>query len=95
MLTGTNGPFPAAMDHQKIWILLSETYCCNHPHFRPSFKTERCSSCPWLRCLDLRYSALKQAASLGLGDRWEKVKFAYAAANRALGDIVKARLSPG
>ena len=31
-----------------------------------------------------------QAESLGLGDRWEKVKTAYAAANRALGDVVKA-----
>ncbi len=30
-----------------------------------------------------------QALSLGLGDRWEKVKDAYAHANRALGDIVK------
>ncbi len=37
-----------------------------------------------------QYTNLKfQAASLGLGDRWEKVKFAYAAANKALGDIVK------
>jgi len=32
-----------------------------------------------------------QALSLGLGEQWEKVKTAYAAANRALGDIVKAR----
>ena len=30
-----------------------------------------------------------QALSLGLGERWEKVKDAYAHANRALGDIVK------
>ncbi len=30
-----------------------------------------------------------QAFSLGLGAQWEKVKAAYAAANRALGDIVK------
>ena len=30
-----------------------------------------------------------QAASLGLGDEWDAVKTAYAAANRALGDIVK------
>jgi hypothetical protein len=30
-----------------------------------------------------------QAASLGLGDSWGKVQKAYAAANRALGDIVK------
>jgi hypothetical protein len=30
-----------------------------------------------------------QAASLGLGDSWGKVQQAYAAANRALGDIVK------
>jgi hypothetical protein len=30
-----------------------------------------------------------QALSLGLGEQWEKVKTAYAAANRALGDIVK------
>ena len=30
-----------------------------------------------------------QALSLGLGDRWEKVKDDYAHANRALGDIVK------
>ena len=30
-----------------------------------------------------------QALSLGLGDRWEKVKDSYAHANRALGDIVK------
>lgn len=32
---------------------------------------------------------LPQAASLGLGDSWGKVQSAYAAANRALGDIVK------
>ena len=30
-----------------------------------------------------------QALSLGLGEQWEKVKTAYAQANRALGDIVK------
>lgn len=30
-----------------------------------------------------------QALSLGLGEQWEKVKTAYAEANRALGDIVK------
>ena len=30
-----------------------------------------------------------QALSLGLGGQWEKVKHAYAAANRALGDVVK------
>ena len=34
-------------------------------------------------------SVWRQAASLGLGEQWDKVKFAYAAANRALGDIVK------
>ena len=37
-----------------------------------------------------QYTNLRfQAASLGLGNRWEKVKVAYAAANKALGDIVK------
>jgi len=37
-----------------------------------------------------QYTNLKfQAESLGLGDEWDKVKIAYAAANRALGDIVK------
>lgn len=37
-----------------------------------------------------QYTNLKfQAASLGLGDSWAKVQKAYAAANRALGDIVK------
>ncbi|KIY91256.1 pyruvate carboxylase subunit A [Monoraphidium neglectum] len=37
-----------------------------------------------------QYTNLKfQAASLGLGDSWGKVQQAYAAANRALGDIVK------
>lgn len=39
-----------------------------------------------------QYTNLKfQAQSLGLGDQWEKVKTSYAAANRALGDIVKVR----
>ncbi len=32
---------------------------------------------------------LMQAASLGLGDEWQKVKKAYIMANRALGDIIK------
>ncbi|GMH36667.1 hypothetical protein BSKO_04540 [Bryopsis sp. KO-2023] len=37
-----------------------------------------------------QYTNLKfQATSLGLGDEWDKIKTAYAAANRALGDIVK------
>ncbi|WIA32059.1 hypothetical protein OEZ86_002911 [Tetradesmus obliquus] len=37
-----------------------------------------------------QYTNLKfQAASLGLGDSWGKVQQSYAAANRALGDIVK------
>jgi pyruvate carboxylase len=37
-----------------------------------------------------QYTNLKfQAQSLGLGEDWSKVKDAYAAANRALGDIVK------
>lgn len=37
-----------------------------------------------------QYTNLKfQAASLGLGDSWNKVQSSYAAANRALGDIVK------
>ncbi len=37
-----------------------------------------------------QYTNLKfQSASLGLGDSWGKVQKAYAAANRALGDIVK------
>lgn len=41
-------------------------------------------------CIAGQYTNLKfQAASLGLGDRWEKVKVAYAAANKALGDVVK------
>ena len=34
-------------------------------------------------------SKTRQAASLGLGDSWGKVQAAYAAANRALGDVVK------
>lgn len=39
-----------------------------------------------------QYTNLKfQAASLGLGDSWGKVQQSYAAANRALGDIVKVR----
>ena len=39
-----------------------------------------------------QYTNLKfQALSLGLGDQWEKVKQAYASANRVLGDIVKVR----
>lgn len=37
-----------------------------------------------------QYTNLKfQAQSLGLGEEWQKVKNAYASANRALGDIVK------
>jgi len=37
-----------------------------------------------------QYTNLKfQSQSLGLGEDWQKVKNAYAAANRALGDIVK------
>ena len=37
-----------------------------------------------------QYTNLKfQATTLGLGDSWDAVKAAYAAANRALGDIVK------
>lgn len=37
-----------------------------------------------------QYTNLKfQAMSLGLGDEWDKICKAYAAANRALGDIVK------
>ncbi|PSC70059.1 pyruvate carboxylase [Micractinium conductrix] len=37
-----------------------------------------------------QYTNLKfQAASLGLGDEWGRVKSSYAAANRGLGDIVK------
>ncbi|PRW20525.1 pyruvate carboxylase isoform A [Chlorella sorokiniana] len=37
-----------------------------------------------------QYTNLKfQATTLGLGSEWERVKTAYAAANRALGDIVK------
>ncbi len=40
--------------------------------------------------VDLSISLLPiQALSLGLGEQWEKVKTAYAEANRALGDIVK------
>lgn len=40
-----------------------------------------------------QYTNLKfQAASLGLASEWGRVKHAYAAANRALGDIVKVRL---
>ncbi len=40
-----------------------------------------------------QYTNLKfQAMSLGLGDEWDKICKAYAAANRALGDIVKVRL---
>lgn len=39
-----------------------------------------------------QYTNLKfQATSLGLGDSWGKVQQSYAAANRALGDIVKVR----
>jgi hypothetical protein len=41
------------------------------------------------RCLALPAPLRPQAASLGLGDSWGKVQQAYAAANRALGDIVK------
>ena len=37
-----------------------------------------------------QYTNLKfQAASLGLGDEWTRICSSYAAANRALGDIVK------
>lgn len=43
-----------------------------------------------------QYTNLKfQAMSLGLGDEWDKICKAYAAANRALGDIVKVRLGGG
>lgn len=39
-----------------------------------------------------QYSNLKfQASSLGLGQEWERVKHAYAAASRAMGDIIKVR----
>ena len=50
---------------------------------------------PWITPLDKIYLRLDtsvlraQALSLGLGEQWEKVKTAYAQANRALGDIVK------
>lgn len=38
----------------------------------------------------LQYTNLKfQAMSLGLGEEWDRICRAYAAANRALGDIVK------
>lgn len=41
-----------------------------------------------------QYTNLKfQALSLGLGNQWESVKKAYAAANQVLGDIVKVRSS--
>lgn len=37
-----------------------------------------------------QYTNLKfQAASLGLGKEWDRICTSYAAANRALGDIVK------
>lgn len=37
-----------------------------------------------------QYTNLKfQAMSLGLGNEWDQIKSAYAAANRALGNIVK------
>jgi hypothetical protein len=43
-----------------------------------------------------QYTNLKfQAASLGLGAEWDKVCISYAAANRALGDIVKVRRPTG
>ena len=45
-------------------------------------------SCPGGQYTNLKF----QAQSLGLGNQWEKVKQAYAAANRVLGDIVKVRL---
>ena len=39
-----------------------------------------------------QYTNLKfQATSLGLGNEWDKICTSYAAANRALGDIVKVR----
>lgn len=42
-----------------------------------------------------QYTNLKfQAMSLGLGEDWDKIKTAYAAANRALGNIVKVSLLP-
>ena len=41
---------------------------------------------------DVQYTNLKfQALSLGLGKEWPRICTSYAAANRALGDIVKAR----
>ena len=44
-------------------------------------------------CISLfvgQYTNLKfQAASLGLGNEWDRICTSYAAANRALGDIVK------
>jgi hypothetical protein len=50
------------------------------------------STLSYISCGVGQYTNLKfQAASLGLGDRWERVKSSYAAANRALGDIVKVR----
>ena len=40
--------------------------------------------------LPLQYTNLKfQAASNGLGKEWDRICTSYAAANRALGDIVK------
>jgi hypothetical protein len=42
-----------------------------------------------------QYTNLKfQAMSLGLGKDWDKIRRSYAAANRALGDIVKVRNLP-
>ena len=41
-------------------------------------------------CAAGQFTNLKfQASSLGLGGQWDAIKVAYAAANRALGDIVK------
>ncbi len=47
------------------------------------------TSATLLRLNDAKCCCGLQSLSLGLGEQWEKVKTAYAQANRALGDIVK------
>lgn len=44
---------------------------------------------PAWSCMLCNVPLYMQALSLGLGGEWQRVKEAYAAANRALGDIVK------
>eukprot|EP01013_Petalomonas_cantuscygni_P015336 TRINITY_DN3157_c0_g1_i1.p1 TRINITY_DN3157_c0_g1~~TRINITY_DN3157_c0_g1_i1.p1 ORF type:complete len:1272 (+),score=420.93 TRINITY_DN3157_c0_g1_i1:274-4089(+) len=83
--TATGVPLSSVQTLSTYWEVVRKAYSCFDPGLKSSTSDVYKHEIPGGQYSNLYF----QAASLGLGTQWQRVKQAYADANRILGHIVK------